>query len=118
MSIYLNLVVIRSVNIEQSVIFYQTLGLIFKKERHGDGQEHYACEIGNLIFEIYPSQSEFVDETTRIGFNVKNLDGLIEKISQNDGLIITEPTLSPWGKRAVIKDPDGHKVELLEPLKK
>ncbi|MCK0472476.1 hypothetical protein [Halalkalibacter sp. APA_J-10(15)] len=53
MSIYINLVVISSLNIEKSVTFYEALGLIFKKEQHGNGPEHYACEIGNLVFEIY-----------------------------------------------------------------
>ncbi|MFS0879448.1 hypothetical protein [Bacillus sp. 7586-K] len=37
MPINLNLIVIRTLNIEQTVSLYQDLGLIFNKERHGNG---------------------------------------------------------------------------------
>lgn len=113
MSIFLNLVVIRSINIEKSVSFYQHLGLMFNKERHGNGPEHYACELENLVFEIYPSTE--IDVNTRIGFNVESLEEIVNNIRAKGGLIITEPISSPWGKRAVLQDPDGHKVELLQP---
>ncbi|MCM3109575.1 VOC family protein [Lederbergia lenta] len=114
MSIHLNLLVIYSHHPEKSVSFYKNLGLEFNLEKHGNGPEHYACELGNLVFEIYPSLGETVDRAMRIGFNITNLDEVIEKIRSINGLIITEPTINPWGSRAVIQDPDGHKVELIE----
>lgn len=118
MPINLNLIVIRTLNLEQTVSFYQDLGLIFNKERHGNGPEHYACELGSFVFEIYPSQSRQIDATTRIGFNVDNIERIIDKLRLRKAQVVTEPTVSIWGKRAVLKDPDGRKVELVEAQKK
>ncbi|MGN7939504.1 VOC family protein [Virgibacillus sp. 6R] len=118
MSININLIVIRTLNFEQTVSFYQDLGLIFNKERHGNGPEHYACEFGSFVFEIYPSQSRQIDATTRIGFDVDNIERIIEKLRLRKAQVVTEPNVSIWGKRDVLEDPDGRKVELVEALKK
>ncbi|MEK3886274.1 VOC family protein [Bacillus sp. FSL K6-3431] len=116
MSIYLNLVVIQSSNPVKSVSFYEKLGLVFNQEKHGKGPEHYACKLDKLIFEIYPTSKEGTSNMMRIGFTVIHLDEIMESIRSSDAYIITEPTISPWGKRAVVQDPDGYKVELIEPL--
>lgn len=114
MSIKLNLVVIQSSNLENSVSFYQNFGLVFHKEQHGNGPVHFACEIENIVFEIYPSSTGRVDMGTRIGFNVIDLNQIVDTLRVKGYAIISEPKVSPWGKRAVVQDPEGHKVELLE----
>lgn len=114
MTVTLNLVVIKSKNIEESVSFYEELGLDFKKEQHGQGPEHYACELNHLVFEIYPSLINDIDAQTRIGFTVSNVEKVINNLRVKGAEIITELTESTWGKRAVVQDPDGYKIELLE----
>ena len=114
-NISLNLIVLRAANMERALQFYGWLGLDFTQHRHGSGPEHYACELGSVVFEIYPH----VDETqstraTRIGFQVNQLDALIAKLQENDVPIISSPKESPWGRRTVVDDPDGHRVELLQ----
>jgi len=73
--IQLNLIVIRASNLERSAAFYRLLGLDFVKHRHGKGLEHLACELGTVVFEIYPRTSE-VDSTTAscLGFRVASVD--------------------------------------------
>jgi hypothetical protein len=56
--IQLNLVVIRSHDINKSVLFYQKLGLNFIKHQYGSGLEHFASEGSLITFEIYPCDSE------------------------------------------------------------
>jgi lactoylglutathione lyase len=115
MDVQLNLIVIRSSDIEQSSHFYKLLGLQFSKHRHGNGPEHYACELGNLVFEIYPGQKALDStKTTRIGFRVTELDMILAKLEENGVEIISRPENSPWGRRAIVSDPDGHRVELTE----
>lgn len=111
----LNLVVIRAVDIERSAQFYTLLGLDFTKHGHGSGPEHYACELGSLVFEIYPRQTEF-DSTiaTRIGFQIVALDKTTTKLEEHKVKIISGPKDSAWGRRAIVSDPDGHRVELTE----
>ena len=114
-NISINLIVLRVANIERSLQFYGWLGLDFTQHRHGSGPEHYACELGPLVFEMYPRVDEAQStRATRIGFQVQQLDDLIVKLQANRVPIISAPKESLWGWRAVVDDPDGHRVELLQ----
>ncbi len=46
--------VLRTNEVEKTLEFYQTLGLTFVQEQHGNGPVHYACESNGNVFEIYP----------------------------------------------------------------
>ncbi len=113
---HLNLIVIRSSQIHQLAEFYQSLGLSFDYHQHGKGALHYAAQIGELTFEIYPllKNQTRADSSLRLGFQVENLDKLIQ-ILQDKNITITQlPKQQPWGYAAVIKDLDGRKIELVE----
>ncbi len=113
----LNLVVIRSIDIDGSAKFYRQIGLSFVKHQHGNGLEHFASEIGNATFEIYPClEDASPTKATRIGFQVTDVDVVVSKLQQQGYSIVSLPANSPWGRRAVAIDPDGHRVELTEPL--
>lgn len=113
--IALNLLVIRSPDIDRSAGFYELLGLSFTKHAHGAGPQHYAAEIGSAVFEIYPRTDE-KDSTSRIrlGFRVANLDQTILALDQAGAKIVSGPKDTPFGRRAVVDDPDGHRIELTQ----
>jgi len=112
----LHLVVIRSADIERAATFYRLLGLEFVKHSHGSAPEHFACELGQAVFEIYPRRSE-MDSTsaTRLGFHVPSVDRTVAELGKQGVPVLSPPKNSPWGRRAVVADPDGHTVELMEP---
>ena len=68
MSISLNLVVIRVANLEQAQRFYETLGLQFTREQHGNGPVHLAAKLGEVVFELYPQGTGVATTSTRLGF--------------------------------------------------
>lgn len=108
-----NLTVIRCADIEASVEFFRVLGLEFEKHRHGAGPEHYAASNGNWTFELYPASTKFpASSSTRIGFAVESCDGVAERLRAAGFSLDLDPVDSPWGRRAVAVDPDGHRVEL------
>jgi len=113
--IKLNLLVIRSPDIDRSARFYELLGLVFTKHAHGTGPQHYAAELGSAVFEIYP-RTDAKDSTsrTRLGFRVASLDQTIAALQQSGAKIVSSPKDTPWGRRAVVDDPDGHRVELTQ----
>jgi lactoylglutathione lyase len=112
----LNLVVIRSIDLEKAVKFYQTIGLIFEKHQHGNGLEHFASKSGQAIFEIYPQTARSESTIgTRLGFQVFDIDSLVISLQKEDVKVIVKPIASEWGRRAVVVDPDGHRVELIQP---
>jgi len=46
--------VVKTDDLEEVREFFETLGLVFDAEQHGDGPYHYACEKNGVVFEIYP----------------------------------------------------------------
>lgn len=112
----LNLVVLRSPDIDRAAEFYRSLGLQFTKHAHGKGAEHYSSVLTGLVFEIYPLTAKSTPTTsTRIGFNVGEVDHLVKVIEALGAEIVSPPEDSEWGRRAVVKDLDGHTIELLTP---
>ncbi len=109
------LVVIRARNPAELSRFYTALGLRFDRERHGDGPEHYASRVGGSVFEIYPRSSD-TDSTssTRLGFGVPDLDAACAGVLAGRGRLVKAAADTPWGRRAVIGDPEGHIVEIVE----
>jgi lactoylglutathione lyase len=111
----LNLVVLRSPDVARAAAFYLRLGLHFTQHRHGNGPEHFAAELPGGVFELYPLAQDGPSTLgTRIGFKVPSVDAAIAALSEFPNAIITPPRDSEWGRRAVIADPDGHRVELLQ----
>lgn len=111
---HLNLIVLRSPDIDRAARFYSQMGLVFTRHSHGTGPEHYSSEVSGLVFEIYPSTSKSQPTVgTRIGFSVDSVDQIVSLLSQIGAEIVSPPADSEWGRRAVVKDLDGHVVELL-----
>ena len=114
----LNLVVLRSRDLTHAERFYRAFGFFFVRHRHGTGPEHLAGGPmeGSTVLEIYPLRDGQPDTTAvRIGFRVDTVDVYIEKLIAAGGTLLTAPHDSEWGRRAVLRDPDGHIVELVCP---
>jgi predicted enzyme related to lactoylglutathione lyase len=113
----LNLIVLRVADIERAEAFYRLLGLSFYKHAHGSGPEHYTSSVNDTVLELYPATPEQpVCSSTRIGFSVEDGEGLVSRLASVSGAkVIVAPKSSEWGRRAVVADPDGHRVELTDP---
>ena len=112
---FINLIVLKVQDIERTRQFYSQFGLIFLSEKHGNGPEHYSCNLNGLIFEIYPTLADLsnLTQNIRLGFYVENLSQLFTNITDIEK-IISPPQNTPFGFRAVIKNHDGHVIELTE----
>lgn len=114
-NITLNLVVLRSSDVARSAAFYTRLGLLFTQHRHGNGPEHYTAGLIDGVFELYPLSIDGASTLgTRIGFRVPSVDAALAVLSNDPSVIVTPARDSEWGRRAVVADPDGHRVELLQ----
>ena len=118
MATRLNLVVIRVADLERSASFYRSMQMPLTKESHGAGPDHYSVDLGGVVMELYPRRSEAEATTqTRIGLVVEKLDDVLAVCQASGGQLIAAAKDSPWGRRAIVKDPDGHTIELVESLK-
>lgn len=112
----LNLVVIKTLIPDELAKQYELLGFKFDRHKHVSGPFHYAAEAYGLTFEIYPlpkAKTES-DDTTRLGFEVSDLKSTLDKISNSNWKIVSEPVQSEFGYTAIIEDLDGRKIELKE----
>jgi lactoylglutathione lyase len=111
----LNLLVLKAEDPDQLCRFYSGLGLRFIREQHGNGPVHHASELGGSVFEIYPRKPEEPSTTaTRLGLTVPSLDAALLAVRSANGVVLREPSEYRQGRRAVVCDPEGHKVELVE----
>jgi lactoylglutathione lyase len=110
----INLIVIKTNAIAMIKQQYEALGIVFDYHNHNNGPFHYAATLDGLIFEIYPLPNNTTqpDTTLRLGFEVPHLEDILQKLALSHWKIITEITLTPYGKIAIIEDHDGRKVEL------
>ena len=110
-----NLLVLRAADIERSASFYRIVGFDFLKHAHGSGPQHYACDASGFVFELYPATAEHdISSSVRIGFAVADVDDVASRLSSFTGArLVTAPKDSEWGRRAVVADPDGHRIELV-----
>ena len=119
----LNLLVLYSHDADRLAAFYTQFGFIFQKHRHGAGVEHYAAEIVSeqkevrypFVFEIYPAKNGDAATRVRLGFRVPSVDDRIAALVADGVTVVTPTKQTEWGRRAVIADPDGNRVELTEP---
>ena len=112
-TMFLNLIVLRTDKMTELVAFYEALGLSFVQEQHGTGPTHFSCKLGAAIFEIYPASEKQTTSSTRIGFAVRDLERCCQMAARL-GRIVKPPTQGEQGYHAVVQDPGGHKVELLQ----
>jgi predicted enzyme related to lactoylglutathione lyase len=108
-----NLLTLRSSDIDRAVRFYEALGLRFSRHAHGTGPEHYCSQDAGIVFEIYPLGPGKTPTTdARIGFAVASVEAATAALCALGARVVAAPADSEWGRRAVISDFDGHRVEL------
>ena len=113
MTIEFALVVIRTVQVDNTVKFYRLLGVDFVQEKHGKGPEHFAGKVGGVVLEIYPLREGTASNPGgRFGFKVAKLEDLIKTLRSAGVAFIEEAKQTDWGYRAIVRDPDGRAVEL------
>src|SRR5216684_1487231 len=86
----LNLIVLRSADLDRAARFYQLLGIEFVREQHGSGPEHLACCLSGVVLEIYPNGSASDDSRVRIGFSVPSVEEALKSVREG-GKIVTPP---------------------------
>jgi lactoylglutathione lyase len=116
----LGLLVLRVSDMPASIAFYRALGLEFVEEQHGTGPVHYSCQLNGIVIELFPGKPGSAPDrrnagATMIGFQVNDLDIVLENVSAMGAMILTPPQVSNWGRRAVIQDIDGRAIELNQP---
>ncbi|WP_239375736.1 MULTISPECIES: VOC family protein [unclassified Frankia] len=93
----INLIVLYCSDVSACREFYRTLGLVFERERHGSGPEHYAATLaGGAVLELYPAGGREVTGRIRIGLTIYHSD--------------FDLPLEPGNH--VLRDPEGRTIDI------
>ena len=101
-------------NMENSVKFYRdTLGLPVKTKSK-DWTEFFN---NNTVLALHPAKRKSAIKTGSgmlVGFEVSDLDSSVKKLKDKKVRFYKKPKQEPFGKHAIIKDPDGHLISIAE----
>jgi predicted enzyme related to lactoylglutathione lyase len=111
--------VLFSADPERCVAFYRAIGVPLAEERHGEGEPlHFACELGEVHVAVFPAEPPgdapglSSSGCTFAGFSVASVEAAVDGARQLGAAVLQEPADYPWGRRAVLRDPDGRPVEV------
>ena len=105
----LEYIVLRCSDLEGSRRFYEALGLQCSREQHGQGPPHYSCHVGQVVLELYPLSGRS-SAGLRLGLRVPSVRTIVEGMERMG----SDVRAAPDGASAVIRDPDGHEIAIVE----
>lgn len=111
-SVFVKLIVLRTPALDRLKVFFECLGLAFVPEKHGNGPPHFAGTLGDATLELYPLEGGVPQSDMRLGFAVSDLAAVLAALKSSGTPILSEVRATPWGSRAVVRDPDGRTIEL------
>ncbi len=101
-------------NMEKSIKFYtETLELPIKT-RSKEWTEFFT---NDTVLALHPAAKKSKLKTgsgALIGFEVTDLDSTVRRLKEKRVKFFKKPKEEPFGKHAIIKDPDGHLISLAE----
>ncbi|HKZ62526.1 MAG TPA: VOC family protein [Nitrososphaera sp.] len=101
-------------NMEKSTKFYRdTLGLPIKTKSK-DWTEFFNKD---TVLALHPAKKKSKIKAgpgMLVGFEVSDLDSTVKNLKEKKVRFFKKPKEEPFGKHAIIQDPDGHLVSIAE----
>ncbi len=99
---------------QKSIVFYKDiLGLPIKSHSE-DWTEFFA---NGTVLALHPAENKSKLRTgisILVGFMVSDLESSVKRLKENKVKFFKEPKNEPFGKHAIIEDPDGHLISIAE----
>jgi lactoylglutathione lyase len=102
-------------NMEKSIKFYSDILELPVKTRSKDWTEFFN---NDTVLALHPAPKKKkklkTGSGTLIGFEVTHLDSMVKKLKEKRVKFFKKPKEEPFGKHAIIRDPDGHLISIAE----
>ena len=103
-------------NMEKSIKFYNEILELPIKTKSKDWTEFLNNE---TVLALHPAPKKKksilkVGSGTLVGFEVSDLNSTVEKLKQKRVKFFKKPKEEPFGKHAIVQDPDGHLISIAE----
>ena len=73
-------------------------------------------QVGYTVWGSFDRDSDYFEGPTMLNYRVADMDGLIAALRLEGVEIVRGPVTEPNGKFAWIRDPEGNRIELWEPV--
>ncbi|KYG60966.1 lactoylglutathione lyase [Bdellovibrio bacteriovorus] len=117
MSLLITSITLNTSQLQNMLVFYQIIGFQFTSTKVDKGSEMQRALHNGVEFTLYANKNVEASRvpSLQLGFKVTNLVETVEKIKAVPGaMCILDPTDMPDGFKAIVLDPDGHAIELIE----
>jgi catechol 2,3-dioxygenase-like lactoylglutathione lyase family enzyme len=117
MGIVFTSITVNTPNLENMVRFYEVLGCRFDKVSVNKGGELYRSSILGFELSLMSIKSADLGKYPKVmmGFKIADMEKKVQLLGGIPGVImILDPTDMPDGRKAILQDPDGHSVELVD----
>ena len=102
-------------NIEKSIKFYSDILELPVKTRSKDWTEFFN---NDTVLALHPASEKKktlkTGSGTLVGFEVTDLDSTLKKLKEKRVKFFKKPKDEPFGKHAIVQDPDGHLISIAE----
>jgi lactoylglutathione lyase len=102
-------------NMEKSIKFYSDTLELPVKSRSKDWTEFFN---NDTVLALHPAPEKKkmlkTGSGTLIGFEVTDLDSTVKKLKEKRVKFFKRPKEEPFGKHAIVQDPDGHLISIAE----
>jgi lactoylglutathione lyase len=102
-------------NMEKSIKFYSDILELPVKTRSKDWTEFFN---NDTVLALHPApEGKKMLKTgsgTLVGFEVTDLDSTVKKLKEKRVKFFKTPKEEPFGKHAIVQDPDGHLISIAE----
>ena len=102
-------------NMEKSIKFYSEILELPIKTRSKDWTEFFN---NDTVLALHPAPKKKstlkTGSGTLVGFEVTDLDSTLKKLREKRVKFFKRPKEEPFGKHAIVQDPDGHLISIAE----
>lgn len=116
MSPTLRSLIIATSQVKEVIRFYENLGLVFQTKKITVGTQYFWTTANGLEIGFIEKANVAMDQQPHymLSFQVKNIDQKYQQFVSNSFIGILDPTDFDEGRKAIVLDPDGRSVEIIE----
>lgn len=106
-------VILLVTDMKRSIKFYRdTLGMELKEQ----SKDWTEFSKGGTVLALHPSRKKRIkrNNSMLVGFNVSDLDSVCSELKKKKVKFYKKLKVESFGKHAIIQDPDGHLISLVE----
>jgi predicted enzyme related to lactoylglutathione lyase len=100
-------------DMKRSTKFYRdTLGMKLKKQ----SKDWTEFSEGGTVLAIHPARKKKIKKNNSmlVGFSVSDFEDVMEGLKKKKAKFYKKPKEEPFGKHAIIQDPDGHLISIVQ----